>query len=198
MRTFYVCSYGGSGSKMLCRYLENFGRVFHIHSRKPPNKLEKVGITTYHEWFNNKQIPPHKVKNFTVIFIYRNPVYCIYSRYVKINPEKNHLEHVQCPDVDVRLDDVLEKKEDLFGITEFFDNYTTPNPKRNYKIHCVKYEDFFDNISIFNKHFGLEDNPELYPNEKKTKRPRANKKDLQRIYIDLIRRQNEMNFIEVC
>ena len=42
-KTFYVCSYGGSGSKMLCSALRKYGNTKHIHSRKPPEKLEYIG-----------------------------------------------------------------------------------------------------------------------------------------------------------
>jgi len=41
-KIFYVCSYGGSGSKMLCSALKKYGETIHIHSRKPPNNLEYI------------------------------------------------------------------------------------------------------------------------------------------------------------
>lgn len=94
-KTFYICSYGGCGSKMLCTALEKYGNVKHIHSRKPPNKLEYIGKehggTSYHEWFNGVVIPEEKLKNYYVIYIYRNPVCSIQSRFTN----KNHLKHVQ-------------------------------------------------------------------------------------------------------
>ena len=42
------------------------------------------------------------------------------------------MDHVQV-DRNTELKDVLSKKKDLFGITEFYNNYTTKNEKRNYK-----------------------------------------------------------------
>ena len=42
-KIFYVCSFGGSGSKMLCSALKVYGKVKHIHSRNPPNNLEYIG-----------------------------------------------------------------------------------------------------------------------------------------------------------
>ena len=42
-KVFYVCSYGGCGSKMLCEYLAHFGTIKHVHSRNPPNKLTQIG-----------------------------------------------------------------------------------------------------------------------------------------------------------
>ena len=35
-KIFYVCTYGGSGSKALCNALEEYGTAYHIHSRVPP------------------------------------------------------------------------------------------------------------------------------------------------------------------
>lgn len=55
-RVFYICSYGGSGSKILQRYLDTFGKTFHIHSRFPPNKLCRIGESVYHEHFNDKKL----------------------------------------------------------------------------------------------------------------------------------------------
>ena len=42
----------------------------------------------------------------------------------------------------------------MYKIEEFFDNYTQKK-ERNYKIYCVKYEQFWDNISLFNKVFRI-------------------------------------------
>ena len=33
---YFVCSYGGCGSKMLGNYLWNFGNIFHMYARDPP------------------------------------------------------------------------------------------------------------------------------------------------------------------
>ena len=56
MKTFYVCSFGGSGSTLLANSLKPYGRVEHIHSRIPPLELEYIGNNkggdTYYEWFN--------------------------------------------------------------------------------------------------------------------------------------------------
>ena len=47
MKTFYICSYGGSGSTILCKALSKYGESVHIHSRFPPNQLEFVGVRTH-------------------------------------------------------------------------------------------------------------------------------------------------------
>ena len=104
-KCFYVCSYGGSGSKMLCSALNAYGKTEHIHSRKPPNNLEYIGG----EWFNGVVIPEEKLKYYYVIYIYRNPSFSIPSRFD--NP--CHLEHIQI-DKSIKLKDVLDSKKDLY------------------------------------------------------------------------------------
>lgn len=188
---YYVCSWGGSGSKMLCRYLSNFGKTYHIHSRKPPQKLTGVGINTYIEWFNNIKIPESEIENYKVIFIYRNPVDSIYSRFENFN----HLDNIQTPRV--KLSTVIDTKIDLYNLKEFFKNYREKSD-RNYEIHLVKYEDFFDKIEEFNNYFGLPKIENLYPKKIETSKD-INKNDfgiLSEIYSDLISEMNNMNFIE--
>jgi len=199
-KIFYVCSFGGSGSYMLCNYLENFGKVYHIHSRFPPKKLTYIGEENtnepvYSEWFNETEIPETHLANYTVIYIYKDPVSAIYSRFD--NP--GHLEHIQC-DTKITLHDIIQTKKDLYKIEEFFDQYTSyskRNSKRNYKIHCVKYENFWDNISTFNKTFRLPDIKELYPERKESTRVRNNEKHLTNIYYPLIKKMEKMQFIEI-
>ena len=140
MTIFYVCSYGGCGSKMLCQALTKYSRsVKHVHSRKPPIELEYIGGgECYYEWFNGIKIPDDKLNDYKVIYIYRNPVKSILSRF-KIS---KHLEHIQT-DIKTTINDVVTQQKDLYGIREFYNNYTSKNKSRNYKIYCVKYEDIF-------------------------------------------------------
>ena len=189
-KKFYVCSYGGSGSKMLCNALNRYGNVKHIHSRKPPNSLEyigneKGGSPGYFEWFNGITIPDNELKNYYVIYIYRNPSFSIQSRFQ--NPA--HLEHVQT-DPSIKLKDVLDSKKDLYKIREFYDNYTKPNEKRNYKIYCVKYEDIFDKQDELIKLLGIGKLNLV----NKSSRKNTNK-ELDKIYSDLIDEMNKNEFI---
>ena len=195
-KKFYVCSYGGSGSYMLCNYLLNFGKVYHIHSRNPPRKLTYIGCekttkNVYNEWFNDVEIPESDINNYTVIYIYKNPINAIHSRFT--NPD--HLKHIQCHET-ITLSDVVNKKADLYKIEEFFDNYTTTVKNRNYKIHCVKYETFWDNIDIFNKVINLPDIKELYPVIKETHRSCEYTEELTTIYNSLINKMNNRKYIE--
>lgn len=85
-KIFYVCSYGGCGSKMLCNALRKFGKVEHVHSRKPPDKLQYIGKNgggnVYCEWFNGIIIPDDELNKYFVIYIYKNPVKSIMSRFI--------------------------------------------------------------------------------------------------------------------
>lgn len=193
-RVFYVCSYGGSGSYMLCNWLRehNCGEVYHVHSRVPPKYLEFVGESCHFEWFNGKIIPDNQIKKYTVIYIYRNPVRAILSRF----GSKIHLRNIQVkPDV-VGMDfrRVIMSGQDLYEIEEFFDNYTNKNINANYDIIAIKYETFFNNIDIIKKVLNLPNRPIAQnPQNTETERP-INKiyKKLERTYRRLINKFNYM------
>jgi hypothetical protein len=190
-KNFYICSYGGSGSTMLANALRKLkvGIVEHIHSRKPPNKLEYIGKknggNVYCEWFNGIPIPEAELENYYVIYIYRNPVYSILSRFHM----KAHLEHIQV-NKNIKLQEVLNKEKDLYKIKEFYNNYTTPNDKRNYKIIAVKYEDLFDKQDELSELLGIDKLNLVNKSTRKNTRPKLNK-----IYKDLIETMNKNPFI---
>lgn len=202
-KIFYVCSSGGCGSTIIFNYLKNFGTVYHIHDRYPPNKLEYVGnVNTdkgvYSEWFNGVQIPEEHLDNYKVIFIYRHPIQVIYSRYAQKNgPNVAHLTNIKCDNGgNINIFDVLKSGKDLYKMEEFFDNYTIPSD-RNYNIYCVKYELFWDNISLFNRLMGIPDIKALYP--VKYERPKKLQFLIQltTIYNSLINKMKSMKFIEI-
>ena len=190
-KVFYVCSYGGSGSTMLCSALKKYGKIKHIHSRKPPDNLEYIGNekggNTYGEWFNGIVIPKEDLKYYYVIYIYRNPSFSIPSRFRRTA----HLRHVQI-DESIKLKNVLKSKKDLYKIREFYDNYTKPNEKRNYKIYCVKYEDIFDKHGELSELLGIGELDIV----DKSSRENSNK-ELDNIYSDLIAEMNKNEFIMI-
>lgn len=200
---YYICSFGGCGSSMLTKYLSNFGKTKHIHSRNPPKNLTYVGQENtsnpvYREWFNDVPINENEIHKYKVIYIYRNPLNAIYSRFVtKYTPCFSHLKNIQCDNNgDIKLLDVINTKKDLYNIEEFFDNYTT-SKERNYKIYCVNYDKFWDNIELFNKVIGIPNIRKLYPIRKETIRYGNYNKELNEIYSSLIEKMKRKNFIEV-
>lgn len=200
---FYVCSSGGCGSTILFNYLSNFGNVYHIHDRFPPDYLCYTGnINTNHpvysEWFNKTEIPKEKLLNYRVIFIYRNPIDVIFSRFALANgPNVQHMKNIKCiNNGEIYFGDVLKLKKDLYKLEEFFYNYTSPK-ERNYSIYCIKYEYFFNNIEIFNKIIGIPDVKTLYPKKFERKKNYTYVKQLMFIYNSLIIKMNRMRFIEI-
>lgn len=200
---YYICSSGGCGSTLLFNYLSNFGNVYHIHDRYPPKKLcyigkENTNEDIYSEWFNNIEIDNEKLKNYKVIFIYRNPIEIIFSRFIQPSgPNIKHLQHIKCINHgNIGLGDVIKFKKDVYGLEDFFDNYTIPN-ERNYKIYCIKYEDMFSHISLINRTLELPNIPGLYPIKQERKKKYTFIKELLLIYSSLINKMNNMSSIEI-
>ena len=189
-KNFYICSYGGCGSMMLFHYLSNFGNSFHIHSRYPPQKLVHLDTTRKEQrrvyedvWSNYQIVPQDKLKNYHVIYIYRNPVRAMYSTARRF-PFHDHMRNIQCNvttkyvrsintnarhaltrQKNLTIIDFIRSRRDICGLEQFFDNYTKRGSK-NYDIHCVKYETMFDTIENLNKVLGIENFPDLYPKKK--------------------------------
>lgn len=200
---FYICSSGGCGSTILFNYLSNFGNVYHIHDRYPPDKLCYTGkINTknnvYEEWFNNTEIPENKLSNYKVIFIYRNPIDVIFSRFALPNgPNIPHMKNIKCDNNgEIYFGDVLNSCKDLYKLEEFFDNYTLPK-ERNYPIYCVKYENLFNNIELLNNILGIPNIKSLYPIKNERKKKYTYVKKLTLIYYSLIIKMRSMRFIEI-
>jgi hypothetical protein len=151
---FYVCSYGGCGSTLLSAYLANIGSVKHVHSRRPPRTLQHVGTSralgsNYHEWFNGVPVAERLLPVIRVIYLYRDPVRATLSRFH--NPI--HRKHVQMANPSRTIQDVISTNKDLFGLEEFFDNYTCG--EKQYKVICVKYEAMFEELSELHTALGL-------------------------------------------
>ena len=200
---YYICSSGGCGSTIMFKYLANFGNVYHIHDRYPPKKLQYIGKENtqedvYNEWFNGVEIPEDKLKNYKIIFMYRHPIQVIFSRFAQTKgPNIAHLQHIKCANNgNINIFDVIRLKKDLYGIEEFFDNYTIPTD-RNYEIYSLKYELFWNNISTFNKILGIPDIKDLYPVKQERPKTFSFVKELSFIYNSLINKMNGMNFVEI-
>ena len=84
----------------------------------------------------------------------------------------------------------------MYGIEEFFDNYTIPTDK-NYKIYSIKYEAFWSNIRLFNYTIGIPDVKELYPVKQERSKTFTFLNELSSIYSSLISKINKMYFIEL-
>ena len=191
MKHFYVCSYGGCGSTLLANSLKQFGEVKHIHSRMPPRQLEYVGDICYSEWFNGIKIPDNQLHEYYVIYIYKNPVKSILSRFININ-RAAHLNHIQI-DPTIKLIDVVKSQTDLYKINEFYKNYTCNN-NRNYKIYCIRYEDMFEKQNEISELFGI-GNLNLIKKERDIRTEHIDV--LNRIYKDLNDKMRSNNWLMI-
>jgi hypothetical protein len=117
------------------------------------------------EHFTKEALPLHY--NNVVIYLYRDPIEAMRSVQRRFT-FSDHLRNIECPKTDLSIKDVEESKKDLFGLDEFDRNYTAYNRTRKYRIYCVKYDMFFENIQFFNRTLNLIDYPKLYPLKKET------------------------------
>ena len=149
------------------------------------------------EWFNGVEIPESELINYKVIFIYRNPIPVIFSRFAQRQGSNfKHLQNIKCDNNgDINFFHVLGSGKDLYKIEEFFDNYTSIPSERNYDIYCIKYELFFNNISFFNQIMNILDIIELYPIKSEYNKKYQYVRELLIIYNKLIQKMNRMTFI---
>ena len=161
-KKFLICSYGSSGSTILTKYLENYGDSYHIHSRKPPDKLTyPIMCNKSYGYFGNKIIPNNELINYYVIFIYKKPIEAIYSRF-----KNSHLNHIECKnqelikilnskksfnskeeEINFIVKNVASSGKDLYELEDFFNNYIQKK-NRNYKILNIYYDDLFTPLDI--------------------------------------------------
>lgn len=148
-KTFYICSYGGSGSKMLSKFLMKYGNVVHIHDRNPP---EYVSITKklggFDGTFTTRKVKTANVHKVFVVYLFRDPTEAQISRWCF-----KHFQHIQVPNLSKHkqiLSDpqtYIDNNQDLLQYNQFFLNYTQAKPK-NYNIYAVNYHLIFDSDNI--------------------------------------------------
>lgn len=162
MRIFYICSYGGCASTMICNFLSQFYKVYHIHSRFPPARLCSVRKTKRakkYEWFKYGTLLNRKQRSMvTVIYLYRKPSMSLLSKdgwgpthFSNLSLNNKKMRRFHSKDNSVRLE-YSKTEKDLLGLNNFFKNYVFRNINKNYRIHCIKYETLWENLElIFNK-----------------------------------------------
>lgn len=118
---FFICTFGGCGEHILKKYLSFFGKADIVYSRWPPRRLKYVK----NNMFIRKYIEQENIHNYTVIYLYRDPVYAILSKHFS----SGHLLKIQA-------------SEKSFKLYDFFRHYFLP--KENYTIYCIKSKDLFN------------------------------------------------------
>lgn len=181
-RLFLVCSYGGSGTSMLTRKLVKYGTARPIHSL-PPAKLEGYRDCV----FSGEELSEEELNKTTVIYIYKNPVNAVYSRY-----NKEHFRRYLR--FENSFDDLVEQKRDVFNLEKFFDAWTDPSTERNYKVICVKYDEIFEKEEELCKVLGI---GKLGLVKRETKREMPHRDIVEKVYEKLNQKIEAMPFIKV-
>jgi len=168
-KKFIVCSPGGCGSTHLCKLLNNHGETFHVHTRNPPRNLTYVDkkrkrkIFKLHEWFGRikpewfgrNRITEESLKDFTVVFLYRDIKKILISTWfdeqhlTNIQTEKKSLKKIlkKLKDTHAKSEEAVRKyleltlKEgsDLIDYYGFLMNYIG-KPHGNYKVIAVNFD----------------------------------------------------------
>ena len=138
-RVFYVCGYGGSGTVMLCRFLDQYGKTVHVHCRYPKELLQYV--TNCH--FSHRAsgfVETCHLEKIKVIYIYRHPTLAQLSRW-------GSFESMDCIKLKYSPEDYVQKGEDCLKFEELFDNYVNKRINRNYQIIAINYHKLWDNLT---------------------------------------------------
>ena len=189
---YFVFSYGGCGSTMLCSFLSQFGRSYHLHDNKPPKFLTDstppIPITSCTVRLSQDPARRLKNENCKVIYIYRNPAESKVSR-----PSWQHCYHMggdflshkdkisQGPLKEVNDEENLQIKMDWVeqfasngidynGYEQHFDNWINAVPDRDYPILYVNYENLWENLNILLEYCGvpIEEAVKKFPAKKET------------------------------
>ena len=182
-KTFYINSYGGSGSCMLRRYLEQFGKCTHVHERRRILKLRSKRVMPKLKT-HNLAGPLVNTSQVVVVFVWTDPVYATYSRFG--NPR--HHNNVASPRPKATIQNMVDAKRDLHDLAGFVRNWTTP-ANRNYKLVVVRYRALFTTAGLTKLHkmLGIKA-PIRKIIKKETKRPMPGKAALEIAFADLKRR----------
>jgi hypothetical protein len=167
-RKFVVASYGGSGSRMLTNYLKNFGAAVQLHDRLPPVHLTKLtsditdcrGAQTekycFISRFSRQFVPPSTVSNFTIVFVFRDPIEALLSR-AWVKPTCNdlngsdcrglaHCQHIQgdtCTEVPSPQEYAL-RRNDTFRLLDHYAAFAHPTLSPNFNLIAVNYHKIWD------------------------------------------------------
>lgn len=142
IKSYYIGSYGGSGSYLLESFLKKFGETYHIHSRSLPAEITKV----HREKFTD-EIERNNQEKF-VIYVYSKPAYSLLSRASYGNL---HWFNIEVPASVMQLipsreerEKYFELKEDLINYEQFWDNYVFH--KSSFPVLCMNFHYLWDNL----------------------------------------------------
>lgn len=137
--SYYVCSYGGCGSTMICDFLKKYSQeVYHIHDRYPPKDL----TTPIWERFGKEK----KRGKSIVIYLYAYPEHSLlsWSAFGELHWKNIMVKKENIPLISSDRNAEIESEQDFIGYEDFFNNYVYG--KRNYDTICIDYHRIWDNL----------------------------------------------------
>lgn len=191
-RTYLVVSYGGCGSKMLAGWLSAqrktlVKQVYHLHDSRPPDsELREMppqkSKPSQQRDYRARRFPGggkfrtdtkvvEDVDSFRVLFIYKDPVEALVSRF-----GYGHCVHLggdcgDSQDTFPKLDAYAKAGIDRMGLVSFFENYATESKSRNFPIVLLNYHKLWDNLPAVMKALGLpKELAETFPERTETVR----------------------------
>ena len=152
---------------MLAGWLNDLPRssvryVYHLHDRTPPAPLRALPEPPRadaksdfrarrfpgggHFKMDTRAVPPDEVDEYRLLYIYKDPVEAMVSRY-----GFGHCKHIggNCGPSDAKfpkLDRYSRERQDLMGLTDFFDNWMNPSSDRPFPVIGLNYHKLWDNL----------------------------------------------------
>ncbi len=142
-KTYFICSYGGSGSKMLTGFIRNYYEALHVHDRCPPDELTmpgKFNKIKIENTFGKEKVDPNL---YRVIFIFRSPIDAYLSRGSSLQHCKN-IDGYYRNHIKDRLT-YVKSGVDIMRYNEHFHNYAVRGNKK-YDIICINYHKIWENL----------------------------------------------------
>ncbi len=147
---YYICSFGGCGSKMLTNFLQQFGKVVHIHNRYPPKVLSVIRLKSENDGsFSTIPICNESLSKVHVIYIFRDPTEAQVSRW-----GINHFMNIQVPNLSRYVKILANPKkyikynQNLLKYDKFHQNYMKAPRSKNYNIYAINYHKLFTSENI--------------------------------------------------
>jgi len=183
---YFVFSYGGTGSTMLCSFLSRYGRSFHLHDKVPPlfltDRLVEAPDRHTEAVIHLSQDPYYKLNlnDCRVIYIYRDPVIAKISR-----PGWQHCYHIggdfrqhqklkRKPGDNLGmelLEDYARNGVDLNQYEEHFDNWMIEGEDREYSILYINYAHLWENLNVIFEYCQIPINHIVnFPRKRETKK----------------------------
>lgn len=178
----YVFSYGGTGTRMLCRFIQEHMRLNsqpHVHHGRPEDLSRRE----------------------RAIYLYGDPIDAVLSFYRRDKEYGTHFVERHYRNLDIAgkfpptFEDYLEWGSDAFGLEAHFDKYVSSSPVGG--LIAVRFDDMWPHLDEIFKFLRLPSSADDFP----AKRARQSKRDvltrdqievLKGYFSGLLKKQSDM------